>query len=170
MPLYTLEEFATLLTRAFSSYRPRVIYDTSEKGERIMEFLLPNPHEPRFSISLQCKEIRRQTDSCTLWFGQAEITGHLDPDMAVSAIETILNDELVAILRYKNEDAYDNHRPAEKAQWLYQLTDDEDDDSEALEKMKQKLQSPPSLMDKLGGKLVGVFEIFSWNENEVIRR
>ncbi len=169
MTQYTLEEFATHLTRAFASYRPRVAYDTTEKGENTVEFLLPNPNEPRFSISLQAKGTHKWVESCTLWFGQAEFSGRLDTDMAISAIETILGDEVVAILRYKNENAYDDHRPTGD-QWLYQLTDDEDDDSEALEKMKQKLASPPSLTDKLSGKRLGVFEIFSWGKAELIRR
>ncbi len=170
MPQYTLDEFASSLTKAFASFRPRVIYDTTDKGEDVMEFLIPNPTEPRFSVSLQAKGKHKQVETCTLWFGQAEIKGQLAPDMVPSAIDTIVNDELVAILRYKNEDAYDNHRPADKSVWLYQLTDDEDDDSAALEKMKQKLSSPPSLMEKLSGKTVGVFEIYSWDESEVIKR
>ncbi len=170
MPAYTLEEFASLLTKTFASYRPRVIYDTTDKGEDVMEFLIPNPTEPRFSVSLQAKGKHKRVDTCTLWFGQTEIKGQLDPDVVSSAIETILSDELVAILRYKNDDAYDNHRPADKAVWLYQLTDDEDDDSEALTKMKEKLNTPPSLMEKLSGKLIGIFEVFSWSESEVVRR
>jgi len=169
MTLYTLEEFATHLTRAFASYRPRVVYDTTDKGENTVEFLVPNPNEPRFSISLQAKGSQKWVEACTLWFGQAEFSGRLNPDMAISAIETILSDEVVAILRYKNEAAYDDHRLAGN-QWLYQLTDDEDDDSEALEKMKRKLASPPSFADKLSGKMLGVFEIFSWSEAELIRR
>ncbi|MBQ9780813.1 MAG: hypothetical protein IJW00_07690 [Clostridia bacterium] len=169
MPQYTLEEYASFLTKTFSAYRPRVIYDTTDKGEAVMEFLIPNPAEPRFSVSLQAGGKHKWLDACTLWFGQAEISGHMDPDMVPSAINTILNNELVAILRYKNRDDYDDHRPAGN-QWLYQFTDDEDDDREALEKMKAKISSPPSLIDKLSGKLVGVFEIFSWSRSEVIER
>ncbi len=170
MQRYTLEEFASMLIRHFHDYRPRVTYDTTDKGERTMEFLISNPHDLRFSVSLQCKEIHRQADTCTLWFGQAKVTGTLDPEMAVSAISTIVHGELIAILRYKNEDAYDNHRPMEKQQWLYQLTDDEDDDSAALEKMEERLSRPPSLFEKLSGNLLGVFEIFSWSEAQVLKR
>ena len=169
MPAYTLEEFASLLTRAFASHRPRVIYDTTDKGEDVMEFLIPNPTEPRFSVSLQAKGKRKQVDTCTLWFGQAEIKGLLDPEVVPSAIDTIIHDELVAILHYKHGDAYDDHRPSGN-QGLYQLTDDEDDDSEALEKMKQKLKSPPSFMEKLSGKQVGIFEVYSWSRYELINR
>ena len=169
MHQYSLEEYASFLTKAFSSYRPRIVYDVTDKGEKTMELLIENPVEPRFSISLQAISRHKLIDTCTLWFGQAEISGHLDPEMAPSAIATILDDELVAVLRYKNRDAYDNHRPSGN-QWLYQLTDDEDDDGAALEKMKQKLTSPPSLADKLMGKLIGVFEIYSWSESEIVDR
>ena len=169
MQQYTLEEYATYLTKAFSSYRPRIAYDVTDKGEKTMDFLIENTSEPRFSVSLRAISKYKLIDTCTLWFGQAELSGYLDPEMAPSAINTILNDELVAILHYKNQDTYENHRPSGK-QWLYQLTDDEDDDSEALEKMKQKLASPPSLMDKLSGKWSGVFEIYSWRTHEVIHR
>ena len=169
MQNYTAEEFSALLTRTFARYRPRVVYDVDNKGQKLMEFILPNPEFPRFSISLQATEIHKRVSTCTLWFGQVEILGRLDPDMVHSAIETIVNDQLVAILRYKNEDAYDNHRPSGN-QWLYQLTDDEDDDSEALAQMKSKLSSKPTLMEKFNGKLVGVFEVFRWSGSEIIRR
>lgn len=169
MAYYTLEEFAALLTKSFSRYRPRVVYDTNDKGRRVMEFILPHPDTPRFSVSIQATDFRGAVDTCTLWFGQAEITGHLDPDTAVSAIETVISDELVAVLRYKNQAAYDDHRPSGH-QWLYQRTDDEDDDGEALAAMKRRLTSPPTLTDRLSGKYTGVFEIFSWKKNELITR
>lgn len=170
MQNYTAEEFAALLTRTFARYQPRVVYDVDDKGQRLLEFILPNPDFPRFSVSLQTTEIRKQVDRCTLWMGQAQITSTMDPELAIPAIEEIISDRVVAILRYKNEDAYDNHHPADKAQWLYQLTEDEDDDSKTLERMKQKLITPPSFGEKLSGKMTGVFEIIRWSGNEIIRR
>ena len=169
MPRYTLEEFASLLTKKFASFRPRVTYDVTDKGAKTMEFLIENTSAPRFSVSLQAMTKQKLVESCTLWFGQAEISGMMNPDMAPSAIETIIDGDLVAILHYKNQDAYENHRPSGH-QWLYQLTDDEDDDSEDLEKMKQRLASPPSLAEKLGQKYTGVFEIYSWDHAEILNR
>lgn len=170
MQIYTQEALASLLLKTFSGYRPRIIYDVTDKGEEVMELLIENPREPRFSIAFQAIGKRKQVDTCTLRFGQAEITGILEPDMAAPAIATILRDELVAVVQYKNDEAYDNRRPLPKASRLFQLTDDEDDDSQELEKLKQRLSAPPSLMEKLTGKYIGVFEIFCWNESHIIRR
>ena len=169
MPIYTLDEYASLLTRAFAPYHPRVIKDVNDKGVSVMEFILPNPTEPRFSVSVQVQEAKGYVDKCSLWFGQAEISGHMNADQIAGAIEEIVSNRIVAILRYKNQDAYDNHRPSGK-QWLYQLTDDQDDDSESLLIMKDKLQSKPTLAEKLSGKLLGVFEIFSWENRETVNR
>ncbi|MBE6586210.1 MAG: hypothetical protein E7645_06780 [Ruminococcaceae bacterium] len=170
MQIYTQEALATQLQKIFAGHRPRVIYDVTDKGENIMEFLIENPHNPRFSIVFQAQGRHQQVDVCTLRFGQAEIKGMMEPEMVPSAITTILNDELVAIVQYKNDEAYDNRRSIPNLEWLYQLTDDEDDDSTALEKMKQKLSAPPSFFDKLRGNMIGIFEIFSWSSSEIIKR
>lgn len=171
MPQYTPEEFASLLTRTYAPHRPRVVWDTNDKGTKILEFILPHPTEPRLSVSLQSQAARGYADTCSLRFGQAEITGYLDPNNAIPAIDEIIGDRLVAILRYKNQDAYDSHRPTGKAgQWLYQITDDEDDDTPALEKMLARLKSPAGLMDKLSGKTVGVFEVLRWSGSEILKR
>jgi len=169
MSYYSLDEFSTLLTRTFALHRPRIIKDVDDKGKAIVEFILPNPTEPRFSISLQINETRGFVETCSLWFGQAEISGYIQADMVAGAIQEIIEDHVVAILRYKNQDAYDDHRPSGK-QWLYQLTDDEDDESAMLEAMRQRLLSSPTLMEKISGKYIGVFEIFSWTQSEVISR
>lgn len=169
MSTYTLDEYATLLTRAFAPYRPHIIRDMTDKGVAVMEFILPHPTESRFSVSVQAQEARGYVDKCSLWFGQAEISGHMDADHIAGAIEEIVNNRIVAILRYKNQNAYDNHHPSGK-QWLYQLTDDEDDDSASLLAMKDLLQSKPTIAEKLSGKLLGVFDIFSWESCETINR
>ena len=107
-------------------------------------------------------------ESCSLWFGEAEIAGAMDPTDAMAAIEEILADRIVAIVRYKNRDAYDNHRKISTApmEWLYQLPDDEGE----LTAMLDKLKKPATLMEKLGGKYVGVFEVYRWNGSEILER
>lgn len=167
--MQTIDEFAVLLTKAFAPYHPRVIKDTNDKGGSIMEFVLPNPEHPRFAVSLQVREDKGYADTCSLWFGQVEISGYMDIHSVVSAIEEIISDRVVVILRYKNQNAYDDHRPSSR-KWMYQLTDDEDDDSAALEAMKARLRTSPSLAEKISGKFLGTFEVFSWSENEVISR
>lgn len=173
MPQFTLPEYAALLTRTYTprfprDNRPRVVSDVTDKGIPVMEFLLPHPEAPQRSITLSACERRGMVESCSLWFGEAEIAGAMDPTDAMSAIEEILADHIVAIVRYKNADAYDNHRKISTApmEWLYQLPDDEGE----LTAMLEKLKKPAAFFEKVSGKYVGVFEVYRWSGSEVIER
>ena len=148
--------------------RPTAVKDTTDKGEEILEFLLPNPADRRFSVSLTAHPLRGAVAFCELRFGQAEVASRIDPEEALSAIEEILSDNIVAIVRYKNRDAYDDCRKVSTApmEWLYQLPDD----AEALNAMLERLKKPASFMEKLGGKYVGVFEVYRWSGSEMIER
>ncbi len=172
MPQYSLEEYAAYLTRTYVTRfprdnRPRTVTDVTDKGEEVLEFILPNPEDGRFSVSLVARTYRGEVSDCTLYFGQAEVTGRLDPEEAVSAMDEILADHIVAIVRYKNRDAYENRRKAMKpSEWLYQLPDDD----EELSRMLDKLKKPASFMEKLSGNFTGVFEVYRWSGSEVFER
>ena len=173
MPRFTPDEYAALLTRTFTPLvprdcRPRVVRDVTEKGIPVMEFLLPCPDAPQRSVTLSAHERRGVVETCSLRFGEAEIAGAMDPTDAIAAVQEILSDNLVAIVRYKNRDAYDNHRKISSApmEWLYQLPDDE----AALTAMLEKLQKPASLPEKIRGKHTGVFEVYRWSGSEIIDR
>jgi hypothetical protein len=173
MPTYTLDEYAALLTRTFTprfprDCRPRAVSDVTDKGIPVMEFLLPHPEAPQRSITLSACERRGMVESCSLWFGEAEIAGAMDPTDAMAAIEEILADRIVAIVRYKNADAYDNHRKISTApmEWLYQMPDDEAE----LTAMLEKLKKPAAFFEKVSGKYIGVFEVYRWSGSEVIER
>ena len=170
---YTSEELSALLLRTFTprmprDSRPRIASDVTDKGIPVMEFLLPHPEASQRSITLSACERRGFVECCSLWFGEAEIADAMDPTDAIAAIEEILADHLVAIVRYKNADAYDNHRKISTApmEWLYQLPDDAGE----LTAMLAKLKKPATLMEKLGGKHVGVFEVYRWSGSEVLER
>jgi hypothetical protein len=170
---YTSEELSALLLRTFTprmprECRPRIVNDVNDKGVPLMEFLLPHPDVPHRSIILSAWERRGFVETCSLRFGEAEIAGALAPIDAIAAIEEILADHIVAIVRYKNGDAFDNHRKisVSPAEWLYQLPDDEGELTAMLDKLKQ----PATLMEKLGGKYVGVFEMYRWSESSVYKR
>lgn len=169
---FTLDEYASLLTRTFSPKfprddRPRAVTDTTEKGEEVLEFILPHPSDGRFSASLTVSAARGYVTACALWFGQAEVASSLSPEDALSAVTEIIEDRIVAVVRYKNQDAYDNRRKAPSpSEWLYQMPDDEDE----LNRMLDKLRKPASFMEKLSGKYVGVFELYRWSGSEVIER
>jgi hypothetical protein len=173
MSHYTPEEYASLLTRTYiprfpRDNRPRAVSDVTDKGEAVLEFVLPHPEDGRFSVSLTAHTQRGVVAFCELRFGQAEVASRLDPEEALSAIEEILADNIVAIVRYKNRDAYDDCRKvsASPSEWLYQMPDDE----EALSAMLEKLKKPAGLLEKVSGKYVGVFEVYRWSGSEVIER
>ena len=172
MPHYTPEEYASLLLRAFTprlprDCRPTAVSDTTDKGEEVLELLLPNPADRRFSVSLTAHTLRGTVTFCELRFGQAEVASRLDPEEAVAAMETILSDSIVAIVRYKNRDAYDDCRKAAPpSEWLYQLPDD----AAELEAMLKRLQKPAGLLHKLIGTYTGVFEVYRWSGNEILSR
>lgn len=173
MTQYTLDEYAALLTRTFTprfprDNRPRSVTDVTDKGEEILEFILPHPADGRFSASLTAHTHREAVAFCELRFGQAEVASRLDPTEALSAIEEILADNIVAIVRYKNMDAYDNRRKVSVApmEWLYQMPDDES----TLDAMLEKLKKPAAFLEKVSGKYVGVFEVYRWSGSEVLER
>lgn len=173
MPQFTLPEYAALLTRTYTprfprDNRPRVVSDTTDKCEEILDLTLPHPEDGRFSVSLTAHTLRGAVAFCELRFGQAEIASRLDPEEALAAIEEILADNIVAIVRYKNRDAYDDCRKvsASPSEWLYQMPDDEAE----LAAMLEKLKKPAAFFEKVSGKYTGVFEVYRWSGSEVIER
>lgn len=170
---YTLEEYASLLNRTFTprfpkDNRPRMVTDKTDKGEEILEFILPHPEDGRFSVSLQVNSYNTYVSTCSLRFGQAEIATSLTPEDAPAAIGEIIEDRIVAVVRYKNQAAYENHRKVSTspAEWLYQLPDDEAE----LNRMLEKLKKPSSLPERISGKYTGVFEIYRWSGCQLLKR
>lgn len=166
------EAYAALLLRTFSADcppddRPRTREDVTDKGEPLLEFLLPHPTELRFSISLEVAIANKTVSHCALRFGQATVAKRLSPEDALSAIREVLDSHIVAIVRYKDGDAYDDHRVAGgHSVWLYQLPDGAAD----LVAMEKKLSSPAGFWDKLRGQMTGVFEVYRWNESKKYER
>ena len=170
---YTAEELTSLLLRVFTprfprDCRPRAVTDVTDKGEEILEFILPHPENGRFSVSLTAHTQRGAVAFCELRFGQAEVASRLDPTDAVAAMEEILADNIVAVVRYKNRDAYDDCRKVSNAptEWLYQMPDDEAE----LAAMLDKLKKPAAFFEKVSGKYIGVFEVYRWSGSEVMER
>ena len=170
---FTLDEYASLLIRTFSpdfprDNRPRTVKDTTEKGADVLEFILPHPADGRFSVSLTVSAARGYVTTCALRFGQAEVASALNPEDALPAMKEIIEDRIVAIVRYKNQEAYENHRKISSSpvEWLYQMPDDDTE----LKLMLEKLQKPAGFMEKLSGRYTGVFEIYRWSASQTMTR
>lgn len=173
MPSYTPEEYASLLTKRFSPCfpredRPRILKDSTDQGTELLELLLPHPQNRRFTASLVAHIKGGLVDFCEVRFGATEVASHLKPEEAPLALEEILSDRIVAVVRYKNRQAYDDRRKsnASPMEWLYQLPDDE----AALSAMLERLKKPVSLPERILGRYLGVFEVYRWSESEVIER
>ena len=170
---FTLDEYASLLTRTFAprfprDSRPKAVTDTNEKGEEVLEFILPHPADGRFSASLTVSTAHGYVTTVALRFGQADIASALLPEEALSAVTEIIEDRIVAIVRYKNQDAYDNHRKVSTTpiEWLYQMPEDESEFFSLLEKLK----APAKFIEKISGKYTGVFEIYRWRSHQILTR
>ncbi len=168
-----LEQYATALTRTFTGRttpdtRPRTVFDVTEKGEEVLEFVLPHPEEPRHAVSLTVTVERGQEVTADLRFGQAEVATGLSADEAIAAIGEVLDGNIVALTHYKNRDAFDDRRlvTSGQAQWLFQMPDDADE----LACMTARLGSRANFVDKLTGKFVGVFEMYAWDRREMFAR
>lgn len=172
MTQYTLEEYAALLTRTYAprlprDNRPRTVTDTIDKGERCLEFILPHPMDGRFSVSLEVRTYKGLASEFILFFGQVKVAKLLDPEEAMAALNEVIEDRIVAIVRYKNQDAYENRRKApEPSEWLYQIPDD----TEALSRMTQRLERPAGFVEKLSRTYTGVFELYRWSESRILTR
>jgi hypothetical protein len=168
MPYASAEEFISTLTRTFASYRPRTVRDVSEKGQRVLQMVIPNETCPRYSLSIDVTEYGRDI-SVSLWFGQTEITNRLPQDDAAAAITEFLEDRMVTVARYKNRDAYDDCRPMERAR-VCQLSDDEEEGESELARLLARLETPATWLDRLLAHDTGVFEIARWSEVRIVER
>lgn len=165
MSHFTVDGLATHLERTFGGH---AVTDTDAKGQAVLNFHISNPNEPRHPITVTAHEFRGAISLCSLWFGQVEISGTLDPVDLPPAIEAILHGEIVAVVRYKNRDAFDDRRRVERGRsaWLYQLPDDTD----ALDAMKEKLGTPASLGERISGLMTGFFEVYDWTLSSIFER
>lgn len=168
MTIYTPDTYTARLIQAFTTRenRPRVVTDTSAKGDTMLDFLLAHPSDPRRSISLEALESRGEITTCTLRFGQAEIGSRLSPDDAIAAIQEILDDHIVAVVRYKNRDTFDDCRPVAERARLFQLPDDQGE----WDALMDKLSRPAGTWEKISGKYTGVFRVYRWSDQQIVER
>ncbi len=169
MPYNGLQELTTALTRTFAPHRPTIHEDVTDKGESISLFVIPHPTEPRYAVTAEAKETRGNL-ICALWFGSVEIAKAIPADQIAAAMEEILSDRIVAVVKYKNRDTYDDRHPS-GWQKLFQITDDRDNDEGALASLLARLETPPTFIDRLpGGIGAGVFEVARWSGVRLIER
>lgn len=157
------------LARALRPHAPTVTSDISERGEDIRILTLQNPHLPRWGLQFICPAEPDGQEELhgSLWFGAVEITGYLSAEEAESTIRAVLDGEITAVLHYRNEEALADHRPSAR-RWVF-LTTPEDEDARRLEALRARLSRPVTLMERIRGTDIGIYEITLWQSSEIIR-
>lgn len=165
------EQFMPELIRTLRSYAPTVTADTDAQGRESSILTIRNPRDSRWSLQFICpNQPDRQGELYgSLWFGAVEITGYLSAREAGDTIQAVLNGEMTCVLRYRNEDALNDHRPSSGWRKVF-LTSPAGDEDAALAALRARLRTPVTIRDRLAGTYIGIFEFANWRENDIITR
>lgn len=163
------DQLLLTLVRSLRDYAPVVATDTSPEGTEIRILTIPNPTEPRWGLQTiwPAEPDGRGELYGSLWFGAVEITGHLSAEDAESTIRAVLDGEITAVLRYKDPEALSDHHPAGPGRVFLTLPGEED--AVRLTALRERMSRPVTLMERIRGRDIGVFEFADWQTSEIIR-
>ena len=165
------EQFMPELIRTLRSYAPTVTADTDAQGRESSILTIRNPRDSRWSLQFICpnQPDRHGELYGSLWFGAVEITGYLSAGEAGDTIQAVLNGEMTCVLRYRNEDALNDHRPSSGWRKVF-LTSPAGDEDAALAALRARLRTPVTIRDRLAGTYIGIIEFANWRESDIITR
>ena len=165
----TIEDTISALRRAYPDISKKVTYDVDKKGRDFCELILPNENNENMPITITVN-----SNGCLISAGRMlNISGNneMTAQSAISAIEDILNDRIVFVYKYKNNEDFDDRKILDSG--FFVLTGREDDTSGEFYDLVKKIEAPiKNKFDKLFSRYVGVFEIlsFSGSFNRIIKR
>ena len=164
----TIEETIGFFRRKFSKIPQRVAYDADERGEDFCEIFFPNEINKNLPISVLIND-----GGCFLSVGRLQnVMGDspVAPEVCESAIRDVVEDRIVFVFGYKNEDDFNESKVFFSR--FFALTGREDDMSAEYEKFLLTLEKKPSWFEKKFSKKVGIFEISTYSQAEakIIKR
>ena len=165
----TIEDSIAYLRRQFPAISKKVTYDVDKKGRDFCELVLPNEHNENMPVTVTVN-----ADGCRISAGRMmHISGEreMSTEEAVCAINDIINDRIVFVFKYKNEEDFSDRRACD--QRFFALTDREDDMSEEFNALIKKIETPiKNKFEKIFSQNVGIFEILSFcgKFDRVLRR
>ena len=165
----TIEDSIAYLRRQFPSILKRVTYDVDKKGRDFCEVLLPNENNENMPITITVN-----ADGCRISAGRMmHVSGEREMSVedAVCAINDIVNDRIVFVFKYKNEEDFSDRRACD--QRFFALTDREDDMSAEFNALIKKIEAPiKNKFQKIFSQNVGIFEFssFGGKYNKIIKR
>lgn len=163
-----IEEKIEFLRRRHPSFGKKVLYDVDNKGNEFAEMVYPNQSNPSMPITISISE-----DGCLISVGQiSHVTGNrpITAEQAASAIDDVINDKIVFVLGYKDDDDIGSGTPYLTD--VYPVTRDVDDRQDELDAFIAKVSLPVSGFRRKLTKLKGRFIItdFSGSFNKIIYR
>lgn len=165
----TIEDSIAYLRRQFPAISKKVTYDVDKKGRDFCELVLPNENNENMPVTVTVN-----ADGCRISAGRMmHISGEreMSTKEAVCAINDIINDRIVFVFKYKNEEDFSDRRACD--QRFFALTDREDDMSEEFNAFVKNLEKPTkNKIQRFFAQNIGIFEILSFcgKFDRVLRR
>ncbi len=164
----TIDEQISYLRSIYKGFSKHVLYDTDNKGNEFCELIYPNEKHPDMPLAVAIYE-----EGCLISVGKvSNVTGDypIPCRAAASAIQDILEDRIVFVLGYREED--DTFSEAPFFSEFFVLTGKEDDTSAVFDKLIAKLETPVSGFRRKLTKLKGRFLVinFSGSEHRIMIR
>ena len=150
----TIEDSIAYLRRSFPKISKKVTYDVDKKGRDFCELVLPNENNENMPITITVN-----ADGCRISAGRMmHISGERDINVedAVCAIDDIINDKIVFVFKYKNEDDFSDRRACDSR--FFALTDREDDMSAEFDGFVKSLEkTTKNKIQRFFSQDIGIF-------------
>ena len=165
----TIEDSIAYLRRQFPSISKKVTYDVDKRGKDFCELILPNENNENMPVTITVN-----ADGCRISAGRMmHISGEREMSVedAACAINDVVNDRIVFVFKYKNEEDFSDRRACESR--FFAITGRDDDMSEEFDALIKKIETPiKNKFQKIFSQNVGIFEILSFGGeyNKVIKR
>lgn len=149
-----IEDTVAMLRRRFPEFGKREIFDVDLKGDPFCEIVLPNEKNSRLPLTVTVTE-----KGCRLSVGHMnDISDGLIPsELTPQAILDVLEDRVILVFGYKNEDDRANGKTFYTN--VFAITGGEDDMSSEYDRFVQTVNTPVKGIRRRMARLKGIFDI-----------
>ena len=155
----TAEQSVEYLLSHSRLFERSVIRDCDRHGRDFCEMIIKNENQPTFPITVTVTD-----EGCSLSVGQFEDVAsstRMSPDEVLSAVDDIINDKIIFVLAYKDEDDIGFGTPYFSR--IFAMTDGGDDMSGDYEEFCKKISTPIKKFLRPVTALKGRFLIFNYS-------
>ena len=155
----TVEQSVEYLLSHCKLFDRGIIRDRDRRGRDFCEMIIKNEKQPTLPITVSVTE-----DGASISVGQIEDVANSDrmtPDEVLSAIDDIVNDRIIFVIAYRDEDDIGFGAPYFSR--VFALTGGEDDMSADLDSFIAKISTPIKKYLRPVTALKGRFLIFNYS-------